>query len=203
MKLYYSPGACSMVIRMLLLHVGAPFDPIEINLADGEQRQAAYRAVNPKGKIPAVVRSDGTVLTELGTIAAWIASTHPEYGLLPDDLDERLRVQEMMEYCVGTLHVQGVMRIFTPWVFGGEDAADAIRAQGVTVLKQGLDIVDVRLGSHDYIATSLSIADFMLFWIALGAAFSGIDLPAGVDRHYQQMGKLAAVRESLSAEGMG
>ena len=69
MKLYYSPGACSLGIHLLLEEIGKPYELARLNLAEGEQRKPGFAAVNRKGKVPTLVRDDGTVLTEFPAIA--------------------------------------------------------------------------------------------------------------------------------------
>ncbi len=74
MKLYYAPGACSIGIHILLEEIGLPYDLERVNLQQGEQYKPAYTAVNPKSKVPTLVRDDGSVLTEYPAIAYWLAN---------------------------------------------------------------------------------------------------------------------------------
>ena len=60
MKLYHAPGACSLGIHVLLEEIGQPFELARLNLAEGEQRRPDFTAVNRKGKVPTLVRNDGT-----------------------------------------------------------------------------------------------------------------------------------------------
>ena len=69
MKLYYAPGACSIGIHVLLEEIGRPYELQRLSFPDGEQHQPAFQAVNRKGKVPTLVRDDGTVLTEFPAIA--------------------------------------------------------------------------------------------------------------------------------------
>ncbi len=59
MKLFYTPGACSIGIHLLLEEIGKPFELIAVKLAEGAHLQPAFKAVNPKSKVPALVRDDG------------------------------------------------------------------------------------------------------------------------------------------------
>jgi glutathione S-transferase len=77
MKLYHSPGSCALGIHVLLEEIGAPFDLHRINFAEREQHSEGYLAINPKAKVPALQRDDGSVLTEFQTIAVYLALTHP------------------------------------------------------------------------------------------------------------------------------
>jgi len=69
MKLYYAPGACSIGIHVLLEEVGKPYEAERVNLQQGEQYKPDFTAVNPKSKVPTLVRDDGSVLTEFPAIA--------------------------------------------------------------------------------------------------------------------------------------
>ena len=81
MKLYFSPGACSIGIHVLLEEIGKPYEAERIMLAQGEQFKPEFVAVTPKSKVPALERDAGPVLTEYGAIATWLARTNPEAKL--------------------------------------------------------------------------------------------------------------------------
>ena len=75
MKLYYMPGACSIGIHVLLEEIGKPYEAQLVNLREGGQFKPEFTAVNPKSKVPTLVRDDGSVLTEYPAIAWWLART--------------------------------------------------------------------------------------------------------------------------------
>jgi glutathione S-transferase len=78
MKLFYGPGACSIGIHVILEELGAPFETQAVSTRDGSVRKPEYLAINPKAKVPALLRDDGTVLTEFPVIAWWLARSNPE-----------------------------------------------------------------------------------------------------------------------------
>src|SRR5215467_7616313 len=94
MKLMYSPGACSIGIHVLLEEIGKPYDTQLVNLREGAQFKPEYTAVNPKSKVPALVR------------------TNSEKNLLPNDVEAQTRALEALDYCVSTVHMQGFSRLF-------------------------------------------------------------------------------------------
>src|ERR1700720_4401269 len=104
MKLMYSPGACSIGIHVLLEEIGKPYEAQLVNLREGGQFKTEFTSINPKSKVPTLVRDDGSVLTEYGAIARWLARTHPEAALLPQDPDSEARAIELLDYVVGTVH---------------------------------------------------------------------------------------------------
>src|SRR4028119_277176 len=76
MDLYYSPGACSIGIHVLLEEIGKPYTAHKLSFPDREQYKPEFLAINPKAKVPTLVRDDGTVLTEFPAIATWLALTN-------------------------------------------------------------------------------------------------------------------------------
>src|SRR5690606_33902221 len=97
MKLYYSPGACSIGIHVLLEEIGKPYEAVLTNTREGAQFRPEYVAINPKSKVPTLVRDDGSVLTEYPAIAFWLARTNPEAKLLPDDPESQARALEAID----------------------------------------------------------------------------------------------------------
>jgi glutathione S-transferase len=78
MKLYYALGTSAVGIRVLLEEIGKPYEVALLDLAAREQYQPAFSSINPKSKVPALIRNDGSVLTEFGAIARWLARTNDE-----------------------------------------------------------------------------------------------------------------------------
>ena len=131
MKLYYAPGVCSIGIHVLLEEIGKPYELEAINLREGAQYKPEYASVNPKSKVPALVRDDGSLLTEYPAIAYWLARTNPFSNLLPDNIDLQARALEIVDYCVSTVHMQGFTRIFRPGNFSPDAAQEeAVKARG-------------------------------------------------------------------------
>ena len=113
MKFFMTPGSCATGIHILLEELDLLFEVHPVNLLAGEHNTPEYRALNPKATIPALVLDDGRVVTEFQAIAWWLARHYPKAALLPETPDEEVRVVEVMDYVVGTLHMQGFARIFT------------------------------------------------------------------------------------------
>ncbi len=80
MKLYWGPHTCAIGIHVLLEEIGKPYETekLDVGGGGGATRLQPFAAVNPKGKVPTLVCDDGTVLTEFGAIAIWLARTNPE-----------------------------------------------------------------------------------------------------------------------------
>jgi glutathione S-transferase len=202
MKLYLTPGSCSTGIHILLEELDLIFEAHLVNLLAGTQHTPEYLAINPKATIPTLVRKDGTALTEFQAIAYWLARSYPKTKLLPGDPDGDARVIELMDYVVGTLHGQGFARIFTTDKFSSSEADyEAVKAQGMDIVKRGFEIIHDSLAPQGYVVGAFSIADAALFYVEFWADKTGIPLPEHCSNHYQLMLTRPVVRRVLMEEG--
>ena len=202
MKLYYAPGVCSIGIHVLLEEIGKPYQLELVNLREGAQFKAPYAAVTPKGKVPALERDDGSVLTEFPVIARWLGR---QANLLPKDDEADTRAMEAMEYAVGTIHAQGFTRLFRTERFA-PSASDheKVKAQGREQIEKGFAIVDHALAGKDYLGgNNLSAADAALFYVEYwGAKRLGMQLPKNCAAHFERMMARPAVKRALEQEGL-
>ena len=143
MKLYLRPGACSIGIHVLLEEIGKPYERELVNLREGAQFKPEFTAVNPKSKVPTLVRDDGTVLTEYPAIAFWLAQHQsPSEKLLPDDADELARALECIDYAVATHAHAGLLPHVPPANFAPNEADhEAVKARGEEIFEKGLAVV--------------------------------------------------------------
>jgi glutathione S-transferase len=203
MKLYYAPGACSIGIHVLLEEIGKPYETERVNLQQGEQYQSAYIAVNPKSKVPTLVRDDGSVLTEYPAIAYWLARTNPFANLLPDDIDQQARVLELTDYAVATMHMQGFARMFRPSGFTPNAAdEDAVKARGREIMERGFALIDKALTGKEYAVGPFSFADTAIFYVEFWSTRVGITLPSNCAAHLQRMLARPSVQRMLQQEGL-
>ena len=202
MKFYMTPGSCTTGIHILLEELELLFEVQLVNLLAGDHETPEYKALNPKSSIPMLIREDGGVLTEFQAIAWWLARTYPKAGLLGDGLDDEVRILEVMDYVVGTLHMQGFARIFTTDKFSPNPAEQAaVKQQGRQIIDKGFAVIDQMLAASDYVVATFSIADAALFYTEFWADHTGIDLPAHCAAHYRRMLNRPAVRQVLMEEG--
>jgi glutathione S-transferase len=205
MKLYYSPGACSLGIHVLLEEIGKPYELQRLNFQEQEQYKPDFTKINPKSKVPTLQRDDGSVLTEFPAIATWLARKNPEKGLMPSDPDAEARVLEALDYVVATMHMQGFGRMFRPGNYAPSEADhDKVKARGKEIFENGLKLLDKALDGKQFIAgDKLSIADAALFYISFWAAGRmKIALPPNVAAHYARMKQRPAVQRALEQEGL-
>jgi len=204
MKFYMTPGSCTTGIHILLEEIGLVFEAHLVNLMAGDQHKADYRAINPKGTIPTLVREDGTALTDFQSIAWWLAKTYPKRKLLPDNLEDEVRVLEMMNYAVNTIHGQGFTRIFTSEKHTPNPADyAAVKARGEEIVTEAFVIVENLLAGREYVAGHFTLADAALFYVEFWGTYLKMPLPENCAAHYQRLLKRPAVKQVLMEEGYG
>ncbi len=104
-KLFYAPHTCSLASHIVLEHVGAKYSQVRINFAGSDQCKPEYLAINPKGRVPALVTQEG-VLTETPAILVFLAQTFPDACLAPfEEPFAFAEVQAFNNYLCSTLHV--------------------------------------------------------------------------------------------------
>jgi glutathione S-transferase len=204
MKLMYSPGACSVGIHVLLEEIGKPYEAQLVNLREGGQFKPEFTAVNPKSKVPALVRDDGSVLTEYPAIAFWLARSNPEKKLLPDDVENQTRGIEALDYAVATIHMQGFSRLFRASNYTPNPAdEDKVKERGKEIVEKGYAVLDKALAGKDYVAGSFSIADSALFYVEFwGAKRMNMKLPPNCEAHLNRMLARPAVQRVMQQEGL-
>lgn len=202
MKLFFAPGACSIGIHVLLEEIGKPYEGIAVNLREGAQYKPEFTSVNPKSKVPTLVRDDGSILTEYPAIAYWLAKTNPYANLLPDDIDLQAQALELTDYAVATVHMQAFARQFRPTNFGPEADQDATKAKGKDMAEKAFALIDKALEGKDYAVGAFSIADSAIFYVEFWAKRVGVSLPANCAAHLDRMLARPAVQRTLQAEGL-
>jgi glutathione S-transferase len=202
MKFYMTPGSCTTGIHILLEECGLVFEAYLVNLMAGDQHKADYLAINPKATIPTLVRQDGTALTDFQSIAWCLAKSYPKRKLLPETLEDELRVLEVMSYAVNTIHGQGFTRIFTTEKYTPNAADyDAVKAQGHEIVNKAFAIVNDLLAGREYVVGHFTIADAALFYVEFWANRIDIALPENCQAHYQRLLTRPAVKQVLMEEG--
>ncbi|CAN7601883.1 glutathione S-transferase family protein [Neorhizobium sp. LjRoot104] len=203
MKLYYAPGACSIGIHVLLEEIGAPFDTQRINIREGEQFGDSYVAINPKSKVPSLLRDDGSLLTEFPAIAFWLARTNPEKGLLGDSLENQTRALEIADFAVSTIHMQGFSRIFRASKFTprGEDEG-WVQEKGRDIVQNAFQVIDkVLTGKTFALGDRFTIADAALFYVLFWACDRvKLKLPERCVAYYARLKSRPAVMAVLARE---
>lgn len=200
MKLYYSPGACSLSPHIALCEAGIKFELVKAQLkthtlADGSD----YYQVTAKGQVPLLELDDGARLSEGPAILQYIADHAPASGLAPAaGTMERYRVVEWLNFVTSELH-----KGFSPLFNGSmpQEAKEIFAAR----LKDKYALVDARLEGNDYLmGRQFSIADAYLFTVTNWAPNVGVDLTGfkNIQAFSARMKARPAVQDAMKAEGL-
>jgi glutathione S-transferase len=197
MKLYYSPGACSLAPHIAMREAGIPVDLKKVDLKAKQFDGGDYKQVNGKGYVPAVELADGSVLTECPVILQYLADQKPDAGLAPKPGDPaRYKLQEALNFVTTELH-KGMGNFFNPAMT--EEWRKAVSDR----LALRLDWLAKQLeGKQFFMGDKFSVADAYLFTILNWAPIVKFDLsrwPAITD-YYKRVAQRPKVQEALKAE---
>ena len=200
MKLYYSPGACSLSPHIVLIESGLKFEPVLAStpthkLADGTD----YYTINPRGYVPLLELDNGERLSEGPAILQYIADQVPEKKLAPaNGTMARYRTQEMLNFITSELH-KGIGGNFNPAM--PEEAKVLMRAKALDRLKW----INRQLEGKPYLmGDSFSIPDAYLFTVTNWTQHVGIDISAlaNLVAFQARMFARPAVQAAMKAEGL-
>lgn len=200
MKLYYSPGACSLSPHIALREAGLPFTLAMAStktkkLADGTD----YLSVNPKGQVPLLELDDGQRLSEGPAIVQYIADQAPGKHLAPAwGTMERYRLIEWLNFITSELH-----KGFSP-LFNAAMPEEA-KALARTRLGEKLAWVDQQLEGRDHLMGGpFTVADAYLFTVAGWGKYVGVDISPlkNLTAYMARVASRPAVQEALRAEGL-
>jgi glutathione S-transferase len=200
MKLFYSPGACSLSPHIVLLEAGLPFTIVKTDLGTKKTETGAdYYTINTKGTVPALQLDDGRVLTEGPAIVQYLADQKAESGLAPRaGTFERYQLMEMLNYITSEVH-KGYSPLFNPKI-----SADW-KASALSNLGKKFDWLSGFLGSKTFLmGATFTVADAYLFTVLRWSEHVGVDLAKWpvLTAYRTRVGQRPAVQQALKAEGL-
>lgn len=201
MKLYTSPGACSMADHIVLQWIGAPFQAQVVN---GDQRKTPeFLALNPAGAVP-VLEDHGWVLTQNAAILNYLADLHPEAKLGGDGTPKgRAGVNRWLSFLNADVH-PAFHPLFGSTAYLGEESAGKSKDAAKKKLRGFFAVLDQQLKGQQWLTGTRSIADPYLFVVTQWAKKMDIDL-TGLDHltaFDQRMAADAGVQAAMKAEGL-
>ncbi|MCC8362289.1 glutathione S-transferase N-terminal domain-containing protein [Lysobacter sp. A6] len=202
MKLYFTPGTCSLADHIALEWTGKPYDAQLVTRE--ERRQPAYLAINPAGAVPSL-DVDGWILTQNAAILNWIADTCPESKLGGDgSAKSRAIVNQWLSIVNSDVHP--LFKVFFGAADYLEDQALIDKAQdnARTALRTQFERIDRQLAGKDYVAGERSIVDPYLYVVLRWAKGSKVDLSGLENLHafHDRMRNDPGVRRALDAQGL-
>ncbi len=200
MKLYYSPGACSMSPHIVALEAGLPLSLEAVNLKSKQTATGKdFSQINSKGYVPCLELDDGSILTEGPAIVQYLADKAPASKLAPANGSmERVRLQEWLNYITTEMH-KGVGQLFNPRM------PEEYRAVVKELLAKRFDWLSGQLQGKDYVMGSqFTVADAYLFTVLGWTAHVGVDLSKWpvLTAYQARIGSRPAVQKAMEAEGL-
>jgi len=200
MKLYFSPGACSLAPHIVLNESGLPFTLVKADLKAHQLEDGSdYYPITSKGQVPLLELDNGDRLSEGPAIVQYLADQVPAKNLAPaNGTMARYRVQEWLNFITSELH-KGIGGLFNPAM--PEDGKAVIRARAAAKLKW----VDERLEGKQYLmGDAFTIADPYLFTVTNWTGHTGIDISGlkNLGAFQARMAARPAVQAALKAEGL-
>jgi glutathione S-transferase len=202
LKLYYSPGSCALASHIALEESGTSYTAERVDFKSSQQTTPAYLAINPKGRVPALVTDRG-VLTETPAILSFVAQSAPQAKLLPDDAYVFAQAQSFNSYLCSTVHIAHAhkMRGYR-WAVEESSFADMKRKVPETMAACFALIERNMLQGPWVMGEQYTICDPYLYTIALWLEGDSVDLAGlpNVADHRQRMSERPAVQKVLAQQ---
>ncbi len=197
MKLYISPGACSMASNIALHEAGIQFELSKVDKRTKRADGVDFVTINPKGYVPALRLDDGQVLTENVVVLQYIADLNPAAKLAPAaGTMERYRLQEWLSFINSELH-----KSFTP-LFSSE-ATEDMKTYSRNNLAKRLAYLEGALGDKKYLmGDQFTIADAYLFTVLGWGSHVGVDFGPKLKSYVDRVRARPHVIEAMTAEGL-
>ncbi|MBS0242795.1 MAG: glutathione S-transferase family protein [Proteobacteria bacterium] len=184
LKLYFSPSTSSLATHIALIEANAPHELVPRLLSKKETRTPEYLAINPNGKVPALVTDGGHVITEVAATLYYVAKAFPKAGLWPEgNLEAEADVISWMSFVASTVH--------------------GSRAHGNEHVVSAFGVANEKLGKKEWAIGRFSIADIHLFRVYWRFR-PGLDAKAGtwpaLEAHHDRMMARPSVKKAMEIE---
>lgn len=203
LKLYYVPNTCALASHIALEEAGANYETIRLDFSSEDQKKPEFLAINPKGRVPALVTDDG-VVTETPAILAFVAQSFPDAQLAPlDDLFAFARVQAFNSYLCSTVHVAHAHRMRGYRWADDPYAIKEMQRKAPEAVGACFELIEREIAYGPWVmGDTYTICDPYLFTLAQWVEADGVDpecLPR-VHDHRQRMSERPSVKNALAEE---
>lgn len=204
-RFFYLPGSCALASQIALEDAGAEYELIRLDGKSAEQRSADYLAINPKGRVPALVTGRG-VITENPAILAFIAQSFPEAGLAPlDDAFAFAELQAFNSYLCSTVHVAHAHGLRGSRWAAKQASLDDMKDKVPENMVACFDIIEKTMFRGPWVmGDSYTIADPYLFTVARWLEGDSVDIKdyPKVSDHLDRMTQLETVQRALTRQSL-
>lgn len=207
LKIFFFPGTVALASHIALAEAGADYEAVQVDFANAAQMKPEYLAVNPKGRVPALVTDRG-ILTETPAILLYIAQCFPDAKLAPlDDIYRLAEMQSFNNYLCATVHVNHAHRMRgLRWVEETEtDAMEAMQRKVKSNMSDCFHLIEDTMFKGPWVmGADYSVADAYLFTVGRWLESDGLaidDFPK-VAAHRARMMDRKAVQRAMSEQGM-
>lgn len=194
---YYAPRTCALAAHLALEHAGASYAAIALNFAAQAQRSPEFLAINPKGRVPALVTERG-ILTEIPALLLYVAQRFPEAGLAPlDDIFALAQMQAFNSYLCSTVHVAHAHRVRGARWADDPAAIEAMKAKVPQNMTECMLLVEQSMLQGPWVlGDRYSVADMYLYTISGWLEADGVEtrLLPGIMDHRTRMRSDALVQ---------
>jgi len=184
LKFYFSPMTSSLATHIALIECDAEYEPHPTLMSKQETRAPEYLAINPNGKVPALVTDSGQVITEVAATLYYLAHKYPAAGLWPEgDLEAQTDVISWMSFTASTVH--------------------GARVKGPEAIAEAFDVANVKLGDREWAIGRFSIADihlFRVFWRFRSTIDAAPGTYPALEAHHDRMLARPAVKKAMEIE---
>ena len=203
LKLFYAPNTCALASHIVLEEVGASYEAVRVDFSKKEQQGSDYLAVNPKGRVPALVTDQG-ILTETPAILVYLSQRFPDANLaLLDDPYAFAQVQSFNSYICSTMHVAHAHRMRGRRWVDDDDAIAAMRRKVPETVGACCELIENEMLHGPWVmGEAYTICDPYLFTVAGWLEGDGVD-PAAYPKlieHRRRVSERPAVKRVLAAE---
>lgn len=178
MKFYCAPNTISVATAIILEETGLSYDPVILNMANADQTKPEYLAINPKGRVPALVTDDG-ILTETGAVLEYLCALAPDAGLVPSDPWAAAHMRAVTYYLASTFHVNHAHKKRGHRWANDSAALDDMTAKVPETMGQSCAYIEETCALSPFVmGADMTIADPWLFTICTWLEGDGVDIRA-------------------------
>lgn len=205
LKLWISPGTCSLLPHILLREAGLSFELVTVDITK-ERFPEEHRQVNPKMRVPVLMLDDGATITETVAISTWISQQAPEKGIFGKTNLDIVRSYEWLNWLSGTVHERGLGGLFSPsWFAADESAYEAVQTKSREWVEKCFADIEAQLVRPHAVGDDFTVVDCFLYVFYRWGHLLSLDMESLYPRWAAlalNVAKRDSVKEAVRIEGI-